>query len=174
MFKENELVMYGSTGVCRVVKIGTPDFCASSDQLYYFLEPVYQNGIIYAPVDNDKIEIRPVISPSEAKKLLDAADTVEPEKFSTHSMQQLSLHYQQIIDTHNCRKLLQMAKTIYCKAMAADRDNKRLGQIDKRFMKRAEDLLYGELAAALGTDRDNVERTVRAKFSNVECDEKLS
>lgn len=41
-------------------------------------------------------------------------------------------------------------------------------------MKRAEDLLYGELAAALGTDRDNVERTVRAKFSNVECDEKLS
>lgn len=167
MFKENELVMYGSTGVCRVIKIGKPDFCSEgSDQLYYFLKPVYQNGIIYAPVDNDKIEIRSVISSSEAKKLLEDADTVEPEKFNTHSMQQLSLHYQQIIDTHNCEKLLKMAKTIYCKAVAADKNNKRLGQIDKRFMKRAEDLLYGELAAALGTDRDCVEKTVRAKFAH--------
>ena len=26
MFKENELVMYGSTGVCRVKEIGRPSF----------------------------------------------------------------------------------------------------------------------------------------------------
>ena len=38
MFKENELVMYGATGVCKVTKIGRPDFCVEDEErLYYFI-----------------------------------------------------------------------------------------------------------------------------------------
>lgn len=39
---------------------------------------------------------------------------------------------------------------------AAHKQNRHLGQIDKKFMKRAEDLLYGELAAALDIPREDV------------------
>ena len=76
MFKENELVMYGSTGVCRVKEIGRPSFVDKDDErIYYLLEPVFQSGVIYAPIDNDKIPIRAVISPlaiftSSASKIL--------------------------------------------------------------------------------------------------------
>ena len=31
-------------------------------RLYYVLEPLYQSGVIYAPVDNEKVHMRPVIS----------------------------------------------------------------------------------------------------------------
>ena len=68
MFKENDLVMYGKTGVCRVLKIGTPDFAVgdsnqnSSKKLYYFLEPLYHSGTFYAPIDAAQIALRPVIS----------------------------------------------------------------------------------------------------------------
>lgn len=43
MFKENELVMYGSTGVCRVKEIGRPSFVDKDDKrIYYLLEPVFR------------------------------------------------------------------------------------------------------------------------------------
>ena len=72
MFKENELVMYGSTGVCRVKEIGRPSFVDKDDErIYYLLEPVFQSGVIYAPIDNDKIPIRAVISAESASQLLD-------------------------------------------------------------------------------------------------------
>ena len=61
MFKVDELVMYGGTGVCKVIEIGRPDF-SDDDRLYYFLEPVYQSGMIYAPVDSERVVMRPLIS----------------------------------------------------------------------------------------------------------------
>ena len=165
MYKENELVIYGSTGVCRVVKIGLPEFSDDEERLYYFLEPLYQAGIIYAPVDNEAVSMRPVISADEASDMLDSIDGIQAEPFKDHSMQQLSAHYQSIIDTHNCIELLTMAKSIYLKSEEASRNNKRLGQIDKRFMKRAEELLYGEFAVALNADKDEIQEYVHRKFA---------
>ena len=37
MFKENELVMYGSTGVCRVKEIGRPSFVDKDDERIYLI-----------------------------------------------------------------------------------------------------------------------------------------
>lgn len=165
MFKVNELVMYGATGVCKVIKIGRPDFIESEEErLYYFLEPLYQNGMIYAPIDNDTVKIRPVISAEEATSLLDSLDEVKVDVYRGRSMQQLSQHYQSILDTHNCRSILSMTKSIFVKSQHALRNNKRIGQIDKRFMKRAEELLFGEIAVALDTDRDKVEEYVHGAF----------
>ena len=165
MYKEDELVMYGSTGVCRVVKIGRPDFSESEERLYYFLEPLYQTGVIYAPVDSEAVSMRPVISADEASAMLDRLDGIEAEPYRGHSMQQLSAHYQSIIDTHNCEELLAMAKSIYLKSQEAVRNNKHLGQIDKRYMKRAEDLLFGEFAVALHADKDEIQEYVHQRFT---------
>lgn len=168
MFKINEMVMYGGTGVCKVKDIGTPDFFDEDEErVYYFLEPVYQNGIIYAPVDNDKVAIRPVISAEEANELLESIDEINAEIYKGNSMKQLSQHYQKIIDTHNCGALLKLTKSIYAKRMDAIKSKKRLGQIDKRFMKKAEELLYGEFAAALDVDKEKVEEYVHEKLNVV-------
>lgn len=164
MFDINQHVMYGATGVCRVLKIGKLDFSDDEERLYYFLEPVYQQGIIYAPVDNDRVCIRPVISGDEAKELLDSIDEIHTEIYKSSSMQQLSAHYQKIIDTHCCKDLLSLTKSLYSKHMDALRNNKKLGQIDKRFMKKAEDLLYGEVAVALHVEKAEVEEYVHNKL----------
>ncbi len=164
MFKVGELVMYGGRGVCKICEIGKPDFAKEDDTLFYFLEPLYNSGIFYAPVDNEKISIRKVISKKEAKKLLDEVDSLKCESFTTHSIQQLSQHYQSIIDKHTCKDLLILTKSIMEKENDAIKHNKKLGQIDKRFMKKAEDLLYGEFAAALGIDIEEVENKVKTKL----------
>ena len=157
--------MYGGMGVCRVSKIGRPDFAEEDDAtLFYFLEPLYKRGIFYAPVDNEKISIRKVISKREANKILNSLNELEWEIFATPSIQQLSQHYQSIIDRHDCRELLSLTKSILEKGANAEKNNKKLGQIDKRFMKKAEDLLYGEFAAALGMDIQKVEEMIREKL----------
>ena len=165
MFRVNELVMYGRTGLCKISKIGKPDFFIDdNDRLYYFLEPIYQGGIIYAPVDNEKTSIRPVISKAEAYELLTEAVAIEPELSKCRSLQQQTAYYQSIIDSHDCFDLLKLAKAIYLKGQQASANKKKLGQIDKRFMLKAEDLLYGELAAALSMDKEQVAEIVHAKF----------
>ena len=165
MFKEDELVMYGSTGVCRVKEIGRPSFVDKDDKrIYYLLEPVFQSGVIYTPIDNEKVPIRAVISAESASELLNNLDELEIDDYKCKSSQQLSQHYQSILENHCCADLLAMTKSIYIKSMVADRNKKHLGQIDKRYMKRAEDLVYSEFAVALDTDREDVERYIKDKL----------
>lgn len=158
MYQVDDLIMYGSTGVCKVKEITRQDFGgAHADKLYYVLEPLCQSGVIYAPVDNKKVFMRPVISENEAKDLIDSIPQIHTEIYKNSSMQQLTKHYQAILDTHGCRELLGLIKSISMKKVEAVNNNRTLGQIDKKFMKRAEDLLFGEFAAALHVSRDEVE-----------------
>lgn len=159
MYQVDELIMYGSTGVCKVREITKQDF--GGDRLYYVLEPLCQAGVIYAPVDNEKVFMRPVISETEAKDLIESIPHIHTEIYKNSSMQQLTKHYQAILDTHGCKELLELIKSISMKRVEAMKNNRNLGQIDKKFMKRAEDLLYGEFAAALHLSKDEVADYVR-------------
>ena len=166
MFKENDLVMYGATGVCRVRSIGRPDFAREDDdKLYYFLEPLYQSGIIYAPVDNQKVVMRSIISADDAKAMLKNIDDVKGAEIVPGSMQHLSQQYQSLIESYSSECLLSLAKSIYRKNLEAEKNRKKLGQIDKRFMKKTEDLVFGEFAAALGEDREEIADYVHKHFA---------
>ena len=166
MFKENDLVMYGATGVCMVRYIGRPDFAREDDdKLYYFLEPLYQSGIIYAPVDNQKVVMRSIISADDAKAMLKNIDDVKGAEIVPGSMQHLSQQYQSLIESYSSECLLSLAKSIYRKNLEAEKNRKKLGQIDKRFMKKTEDLVFGEFAAALGEDREEIADYVHKHFA---------
>jgi len=167
MYEIDDLIMYGSTGVCKVSDITNPGFSdADGDKLYYVLEPLYQSGVIYAPVDNEKVFMRHVISENEAKDLIDSIPEIHTEIYKNSSMQQLTKHYQSILDTHGCKELLTLTKSIYMKKMDAIKNNRHLGQIDKKFMKRAEDLLFGEFAAVLHISREEVERYIQNRLED--------
>ncbi|MGN0709116.1 MAG: CarD family transcriptional regulator, partial [Anaerovoracaceae bacterium] len=72
MFSIGDLIVYGGTGVCRVENITKPNFNEfDRDELYYVLQPLYQTGTIYAPVDNDKVFMRKVITKERANELID-------------------------------------------------------------------------------------------------------
>ena len=56
MFQTGDLLIYGSTGVCRVLSIDRrQELCGRHQvrsRLYYQLKPLHQGGVIYTPVDN--------------------------------------------------------------------------------------------------------------------------
>lgn len=109
--------------------------------------------------------MRPVISEEEAKSLIDDIPAIHTEIYRNSSMQQLTKYYQSVIDTHKCLDLLKLTKSIYQKKQAALAQNRHLGQIDKKFMKRAEDLLFGEFAAALHISREDVQEYIRKRLA---------
>lgn len=172
MFEVDDLIMYGGTGVCKVEAITKPDFEeVGQDRLYYVLEPVYGSGVIYAPVDNDKVFMRPVISADEANELIDKMPEVHTELYKSSSIQQLSKHYQSVLDTHKCVDLIKLTKSIHKKKVDAQKQNRHLGQIDKKFMKRAEDLLFGEIAVALHIPREEVTTYISSRIDEDLYDE---
>ena len=156
VFEKGQLLVYGTTGVCRVEDITTPDTGPGRGRQYYLLKPLQQDGVIYAPVDSRKVPIRPIISRQEAEALIGLIPSIRAEACHAPTLQALAQHYQNAVHSHDCRALLELTMSIYAKRCQAEQHNRRLGLVDERYGRHAERLLFGELAAALGLPYDEV------------------
>lgn len=164
MYKAGDMIVYGGTGVCRVVDIMVPEFAKkTSGREYYELEPVYEKGTIYAPVDSDKIMMRYVMEKEEADSMIDMIPEIQVEEFREKSTQKLTEHYKSRIKNQDCKDLICVIRSAHEKKQKAEKANKKFGQIDKKFMKKAESLLYGELAVALDIERDDVRSYIESR-----------
>lgn len=151
MYQAGELVVYGTTGVCRVEGIECPDMSGGNrDRRYYRLRPLHQDGVIYTPAEHSKVPMRPVISAQAAEALIDQIPAIRVEAVYAPTLQALAQHYQAVLRAGGCEGLLRLTMSIYRKQQAAKARNRRLGMVDERYWKQAELLLHGELAAALG------------------------
>lgn len=156
MYAIGDLVVYGSTGVCKVTDITKPSFTGvSSDQLYYALTPYYQNGVIYTPVDT-KVFMRDVISEEGIRSLIAEIPSIEAKGYYCSSVQLLTSYYESSLKSYECIDLVKLVASISAKKKELEGQNRKLGQIDARFMKRAEELLFGELAVVLNIAPEEV------------------
>jgi len=157
LYQTGELILYGGTGVCRVSDIVAKKFSRTEpEKLYYVLTPLYQSGTITTPVENSKVFTRPVISREEALSLIDSIPTINAEAYHNQNLQQLENHYKAELESHECGDLLRLTMSTYQKKLEREQAKLKFGAVDRRYMERAEDLLYGELAVALDISRDSV------------------
>lgn len=146
MFNKGDKIFYGQTGVCVVEEISEKVLTKNLKRRYYTLKPMYQqNNIIYAPVESDKVFMREIISTDDAENLIKNV----PEIYNKVLNGEEKSDYQEYVESHSCEKLLELAVILYSKKQSAKRMKKKLGFIDEKYLKRAEELLFGELAAVL-------------------------
>lgn len=158
MYKVGDLVHYGSTGICRVTDITTRDITGvDKNQLFYVLTPLYQSCVISTPIDSTKTFMRPIITKDEAERLIDRIPKLRAEIYHSRVMRELTEHYEAAFRTHSCRDLIDLTMSIYLKKQQAEHEHRKIGAVDERFMKRAEELLFGELSAALDIPKDSVQ-----------------
>lgn len=166
MYQIGEMILYGSTGVCRVADIQVRKGAnGEAERSYYTLEPLYQSCTISTPVDNEKIFMRPIITREEAERLIDLIPGMEGEAYHNRAMRELTEHYEAALRTYNCEDLVTLTMSIYAKKLDLESQKRKFGALDERFMRRAEDLLFGELAAALGIERDAVPDYIAARVA---------
>ena len=154
MYEIGQLIVYGNEGVCRVEEIGTPKISGvDKHRDYYTLAPIYRK--VFTPVDS-KVFMRPVITREEALALIDRIPQMTAQVYENANLRFLNEHYQQCIQDYTCADLLQLIKDVRAKRRLMTARGKKLGLVDERYMKRAEEMLHGELAVALGVTREQV------------------
>ncbi|NLE09871.1 MAG: hypothetical protein GX630_00055 [Actinobacteria bacterium] len=164
MYQVGDWIIYGKTGVCHVVEIKTIDPPGVGDsQLYYVLKPLSQDYTISTPVSNTKVFTRPIISKREAERLVDTIPTLEARAFHSQRVQELTEHYKTFVVTHDCSDLIELTMSLYAKKEHIGEEKGRFGAVDERFMKQAEELLYGELSVALGIPKEAVPEYIASR-----------
>jgi len=170
MYQIGDLIIYGSYGVCKVETIGKIEIPGvDTDRIYYTLCPLYERGKVYTPTDTN-VFMRPIITNAEAKQLIAIIPSISEDEYDSSSGKLMEDHYQESMQTYDCVSLIKMIKTVYTKKVITVGQGKKLGLMDERFMKKAEDLLYGEFAVVLGIPKEDVksyiEDSVKEKITN--------
>lgn len=161
MFSAGDLVVYGGEGVCRVQQVG-PSAIPGTDKtkLYYTLLPLYRTGQVLTPVDT-RVLMRPVMSRQEAQTLVESMDRLEVEEPAMSSPRAVKDYYQEVVTSYDCRRMAGMVRNMARRRRRALAQGRKPSQMDERYCKRAEEQFYGELAAALGLQRQEVVSYIR-------------
>lgn len=169
MYQVGELVSYGSTGVCRVSEIINQISPDGEERTYYVMQSLYKACVISVPVDSDKVFIRPIISRDEAERLIELIPTLDCPAFHSRVSRELSEHYTTLLKSHDCQDWMEMTISIYTKKQALLSQKRKFGSVDGRYLKQAEELLFGELAAALDIPKDEVRGYIGAKLESLKA-----
>lgn len=129
---------------------------ADRSRPFYRLALLYGGGTIFVPTDTGAF-MRPILTAQEVEALIDRLPAMEPSVCTERSVNLLSVRYHAAFESHKSEDLLQLMKDIYAKAVLSKENGKQLGMVDQRYQKQAEDLIYGEFAAALGIPFGEVE-----------------
>ena len=164
MYQIGDYVVYGGSGVCQVMAVGTPASSACDrHRAYYTLRPLAGTETIYVPVDAH-VSIRPVLTRQEADALILQLPGLPECPVDTKNPQLRSHAYQESFRANDSAELARLLKTIHHKDTDARKAGQQPGKVDTRYRKRAEELLYGELAVALGIPQDSVPQYIHQKL----------
>ena len=155
-YQVGDVVVYNGEGVCRVEAVGIPELSGLEEQKeYYTLVPLYHEGTIFIPVDT-QVYMRPALSRGEAEALIRKLPSLHPQLCQERNLRLITEHYQALLHSHDILDTAQLIKTIYNRRQCSMERGAKPSQLDERYMKRAEDLLHGELAYALGISKESV------------------
>ncbi len=169
MFEKGEYIVYGTTGVCQVRDITTVDMEGiPKERLYYVLIPSGTSGSkILTPVEGNKNVMRRILTKEEAYRLIDGIQEVD--RLWVADEKQRELRYKEALRTCDCREWVGIIKTLYLRKKDRMVRGKRLTEVDERYMKKAKENLYGELAIPLGISPAQVEAFITSRIDAAEA-----
>lgn len=156
MFTVGDYIIYGSNGVCKVEAVGLLDMSGiPKDRQYYTLQPIYaKTSKFFTPIDNDKVVMRKILTKQEAQDLIDGIQDIE--LFWEDDVSKRDDIYKESMRKCDCTEWIRIIKTLYQKKMTRLAEGKKVTTGDEKYLRQAEENLYGELAVALGINRDEV------------------
>ena len=164
MYAVGDKIIYGENGVCTVSKIAPLDASGSSPgKLFYHLEPLIGSGIYYTPVDSGAY-MRPVISRAEAEALIASIPSIEPAICYDNRFNHVDAFYKALFRQHSCEALVAIVKGLRLR-MSEKKTKSSRAEIT---MKRAKDILHGELSIALNMDVAEIEEYIRQRVESAE------
>jgi len=155
MFKINDYIMYGTTGVCQVSDITKEAIGDFKLKEYYVLTPIYTNNtIIKVPIDNNKIPMRKIMSKEDISNII----KVISNKDSLWVMDERKRGeaFKSILKSGECEELMTLVKSIYECKNNKNKTGTKVSKNDIEIMQMAEKLINEEFATILNISVDEV------------------
>lgn len=150
MYQAEDYIVYGANGVCRITEICKSPFSPDDERMYYVMKPISDTGtsVIYTPVDNDKIMMRPLMTEREIQMLGERIPhlpllEVEAEK-------QRRTVYRTVMATADAEMYVRLLKTVAFRRTSAREKRKRLPEMDYEYESLAKRCLSAEVSIVLG------------------------
>ena len=149
MFQINDVIVYGTQGVCKIVDTEEKTV-GGKTKSYFVLKPVRDPGsTIFVPVDNEIVlkKMHRLLTKDEIHFLIDSM-RLENALWIEDENQRKEI-YKNILAKGDHLELVKMIKAIYIHKTQREAEGKRLRMSDERFFKDAEQLLYNEFQYVL-------------------------
>ena len=156
MFSKDDLVVYGSEGVCKIVDITLREF-NGADKEYYILVPVGDiKSTVYVPVGNPKLEAKMhrILSSEEIMNLISEMPEQEEMWIDNESVRKAT--YQEVIKNGRHKELISLIKAVHRHQQELKTKGKKLHQSDARFFAEAQKMLHSEFSVVLNIKQEEV------------------
>jgi CarD family transcriptional regulator len=153
MFQINDVVVYGSQGVCEIVDIDEQKVDGVFKK-YFVLKPKFDNGAtFYVPTWNEKAlgKMRKVMPKKDIDTLIDAMPNKAPIWIANDNERKET--YKKILAGGDPTAVISLVQALFLHKKEREAEGKRLHMSDEHFMKEAEQLLYTEWQFVLNVDR---------------------
>ena len=167
MFQKDEYVFYESEGICLVSDILTSPLPGMpADRQYYLLRPLKnKSGVVYVPVDSDKVYLRRILNRDEAEALVNEIPSVE--EISAEDSKKLRTAYADLLKTHLPKDWVRIIKTVRSRLTDAIPRGLRISDTERNAAESARRFLHTELALALQLDESEVESYIESRLSKL-------
>ena len=170
MITKNEIVVYGTTGICQIIGIENKEFSAGETISYYVLKPIYTaNTVFYVPVNNEQLveKMHHVLTKQEIDTLL---EEIRDDHIAwIDDDQARSAAYGAIIARGIRAELLVLIKCLYTHRIELRNSGKKFHAADEKLLVAAEKLVSEEFAYVLGIDIDQVPDYIAGKIESEEA-----
>ncbi|MCR4888562.1 MAG: CarD family transcriptional regulator [Ruminococcus sp.] len=156
MYKVDDMVMYGSFGICKVTAIEKRDL-TGEEQEYYILKHINsEKNIFYVPTNNDTAlsKMHPICSKAEVDELISHMNS-EGLIWIDNDIKRKE-EYSRIIKDADKHEIIRLIKTLYLRRKELAKSGKKLRSTDENYLSLAENMLFEEFAYALDIDKSEV------------------
>ena len=146
MFKIGDTVVYGAQGICKIDSVETK-LIGRQKQDYYVLKPIFnQNTSVFVPVDNEALTAKMLSALTKAQINGLAKKVTDIEVIKASDENQKRELYKSILSSSNRERLVSLIKTIRFERDTRREAGKKLNISDEQTLRKAESLLYNEIA----------------------------
>lgn len=165
MFEQGDYIVYSSYGVCFIDDI-VEKIIDASKRIYYVLHPIHEaNSKILTPVDNKKVKMRAIMTPEEAEGILNTIASNECNPILDRKQRDLA--YTKILKEGNPDELADIINTLKIEGREKTIDKKKVSATDKKYLDRAESLLYSEISISLDMGMTEVNDKVLTMYQEI-------
>lgn len=155
-FHPEELVSYGSSGVCRIICEETRTFDGEHEETYLKLRPLDgSHSTYYVPVEKASARLRPLLTKDEIYALIDSMSGCAEAKWCSDSRERRGI-FHDILHSDDYREIIQMMHTLHIQQEQKRKSGRKLGASDEAAMHAAENRMYQEFGCVLQIQPDQV------------------